>query len=1441
MVRLGNARTRLYPLEPWLIHPKHQYPGYYRRALVALGDPVIAMVISRTSSRTGRQLRLRLRRTTLSALLSIGLLAGSLPAASPALAATLTFTSTADSYTNSGSPASNYGTQASVRVRSAINTAYLRFNVSGLGAAVQSATLRLFVTDPSPLGGTVHRTTGAWTETGLNHNNAPPLDGAVLATAGNVVAGTWIELDVTPAVTGNGEVNLGIQSTSGNSALYASREAAQDPELVVTTAGGPPPAPVANFSGTPLSGTAPLQVTFTDSSTNNPTSWAWDFQNDGTTDSTLQNPTFTYPAAGTYDVKLTATNGGGPDSEIKLGYVVVTTPPPAPVANFSGTPLSGTAPLQVTFTDSSTNNPTSWAWDFQNDGTTDSTLQNPTFTYPAAGTYDVKLTATNGGGPDSEIKLGYVVVSGSGGGTPLTFTSTADSYTNSGSPASNYGTQASVRVRSAINTAYLRFNVSGLGAAVQSATLRLFVTDPSPLGGTVHRTTGAWTETGLNHNNAPPLDGAVLATAGNVVAGTWIELDVTPAVTGNGEVNLGIQSTSGNSALYASREAAQDPELVVTTAGGPPPAPVANFSGTPLSGTAPLQVTFTDSSTNNPTSWAWDFQNDGTTDSTLQNPTFTYPAAGTYDVKLTATNGGGPDSEIKLGYVVVSGPPAPVASFTGSPTDGTAPLQVTFTDTSTGAPTSWAWDFQNDGIIDSTLQNPIFTYSAPGSYSVRLTASNAGGPSSQLIADFIQVGAPPAAPVAEFSGTPTSGTAPLSVTFTDASTNNPTSWAWDFQNDGVTNSTQQNPTFVYTTAGTYAVRLTAANATGPDSETKTGYIVVGSGGGTPVTFVSSADAHVRSTSVSTNFGTATTLRLRTAPSEVYRGYLRFTVAGLTQAPTNARVRLYVTDASPIGGSIYTVSDSWTETGITWSNAPPISGTALSSAGPVTPGTWIELDVSAAVTGNGTYSFGMQTSSGDSVLFSTREGVNPPQLVVSASGTVPPAPVANFTGTPTSGTAPLQVTFTDTSTNTPTSWAWDFQNDGTTDSTLQNPAFTYTTQGSYSVKLTATSPNGSNTLVRTSYVTVSPPSGPTDVTFVGSGDIAACGNVEGDEATAALLDGIPGTVYTTGDNVYETGTAAEFANCYEPTWGRHKARTRPSVGNHEYGVANASPYYAYFGAAAGDPTKGYYSYDLGENWHIVVLNSNCGDVPGGCGTNSAQAQWLRADLAANTDACTLAYWHHPRFTSSGPSAASMGPMWQALYDDGAEVILNGHAHVYERFAAQTPTALADPATGIRQFTIGVGGKSFAGFASTPAANSEVRHNQTFGVLKFTLQAAGYTWQFVPVAGKTFTDTGSGACHGPPSSAQSTGIVLATSSESNSSDGLPAPAADWKQISSTEVAWLGQAAPVTSSTTPSLICSIDSDVVRAATSRSSVTRYHASTFQGAALTTRWLPRK
>jgi 3',5'-cyclic AMP phosphodiesterase CpdA len=245
-------------------------------------------------------------------------------------------------------------------------------------------------------------------------------------------------------------------------------------------------------------------------------------------------------------------------------------------------------------------------------------------------------------------------------------------------------------------------------------------------------------------------------------------------------------------------------------------------------------------------------------------------------------------------------------------------------------------------------------------------------------------------------------------------------------------------------------------------------------------------------------------------------------------------------------------------------------------------------------------------------------------------------------------------------------------------------------------------------------------------------------VAGREQTARLLDGLGGLVFALGDLAYYQGTAEQFRTCYEPTWGRHKERTRPTPGNHEYESPGAVPYFSYFGENAGPFGRGYYSFDVGS-WHIVSLNSNV-DI----GANSAQVGWLQQDLAASTKSCTLAFWHHPLFSSGqNGGSSSVRDVWRVLYDRGVDVVLNGHDHHYERFARQDPVGVRDETRGIRQFVIGTGGATLTPTRSRQPNSESI--GTVWGVLLVTLDPGSFSWQFVPVAGQSFSDTGRDACH------------------------------------------------------------------------------------------------
>lgn len=262
-------------------------------------------------------------------------------------------------------------------------------------------------------------------------------------------------------------------------------------------------------------------------------------------------------------------------------------------------------------------------------------------------------------------------------------------------------------------------------------------------------------------------------------------------------------------------------------------------------------------------------------------------------------------------------------------------------------------------------------------------------------------------------------------------------------------------------------------------------------------------------------------------------------------------------------------------------------------------------------------------------------------------------------------------------------------------------------------------------------------------LVGAGDIAECSG-GADTATSDLVESVGGIVFTLGDNAYENGTFAEFRDCYGPTWGRPaiKDRTMPVAGNHDYNTGGAAGYFRYFGAAAGDPDEGWYAYDAGT-WRVYALNSNC-DAIGGCGAGSAQQRWLREDLAANPRGCVAAMWHHPRFSSGEHgNHAVMADLWRTLQDAGAELVLAGHDHSYERFGPQDASGRADE-RGLVEMVVGTGGRDPHAFRD-PQPNSLVRASPVFGVMRLELRPGGYSFEFLAVPGGDFTDTGSGACH------------------------------------------------------------------------------------------------
>jgi PKD repeat protein len=515
---------------------------------------------------------------------------------------------------------------------------------------------------------------------------------------------------------------------------------------------------------------------------------------------------------------------------------------------------------------------------------------------------------------------------------------------------------------------------------------------------------------------------------------------------------------------------------------GPPPAPVAAFVGSPTSGTEPLTVNFTDQSTGSITSWSWTFGDGGT--STAQNPSHQYTSAGTYTVTLNVTGPGGSDGETKTNYITVNPCVNPTAGFVGSPTSGDYPLNVTFTNQSTGA-TSYNWNFGDGGT--STATNPGHTYTAAGTYTVTLTATNACGADQMVRTNYITVTTPPCdPPVAAFVGSPTSGDYPLSVSFTDQSPNTPTSWSWTFGDGGT--STAQNPGHTYTAAGTYTVTLTATNACGSDGETKTDYITV-----TQPTVAYAAVPY------NTGFESGSFDQYWFTQSNNSEGRILITSAN------TPRGSYHMTMDDNLNGGLYAQNEAWlrvnlagkgdvdltfwwkefsdedhTQDGVFFSDNGGASFTKVRNlTGGSTTYQQITMDVDQLAAANGlalTGTFVIKFQQYDNYGITT-DGMAFDDVSVISYET---PPVADFSGTPTSGVVPLLVNFTDLSTNNPTSWSWNFGDGGT--STAQNPSHIYNAVGTYTVTLTATNAFGSDGETKTGYVTVNEPSSWTVITY-----------------------------------------------------------------------------------------------------------------------------------------------------------------------------------------------------------------------------------------------------------------------------------------------------------------------------------------------------------------------
>jgi PKD repeat protein len=836
---------------------------------------------------------------------------------------------------------------------------------------------------------------------------------------------------------------------------------------------GPGTPPVANFNYVAQCPN-PLYAEFTDTSTGNPTSWSWSF-GDGQT-STLQNPTHTYPGVGGYEITLTVSNAYGSSSISKVLCISCITCPP--VANFTFVSQCPN-PLNVQFTDTSskiaTEGPTSWSWQF-GDGQT-STLQNPTHTYAALGDYTVTLTATNSAGSNSISKT--VHISPCVPEANFTYISQCPNPLNV-----QFNDTTSAIVTEKPTTWSWNFG-DGQTSTLQNPTHTYAVIGDYNVTLTASNAAGSSTVSKIVHlpTCAPEANFTIRAECPNPLFAQFTDTSTGNPTSWSWQFGDGQTSTLQNPSHTYSTVGAFEITLTASNAGGSSSIskvlciscitcpPVANFTFVSECPN-PLYVQFTDTSstiaTEVPTSWSWQF-GDGQT-STLQNPTHTYAALGDYNVTLTASNAGGSHSISRTVHIASCSPAADFSFVTQCPN----PLNVQFTDTSSTIisekPTAWSWNF-GDGQT-STLQNPAHTFAALGDYNVTLTASNSAG--SSTVSKAVHIA--PCSPAADFSFV-TQCPNPLNVQFTDTSSTiiseKPTAWSWTF-GDGQT-STLQNPTHTYAAMGDYNVTLTASNAAGSSTVSKTVHI----GPCPPVVdftylsecpnplYVQFTDASSqiiteRPTSWSWNFGDGTTSTFQN-PAHTYAAYGDYNV---TLTATNAA------GSRSVSKTVHIVKCPDPPIACFWTY--PQTGTAPlevefcdCSKTDILTWFWDFGDGNTSTQSQPIHIYYQPGSYTVSLTVTNATGtdteIQPDYVVVTSPPQSPPR--AYFTTNKNIGAVPLTITFTDLSSGIPDSWLWNF-GDGAT-STERNPVHVYTQPGYYTVSLEVKNSLGSSTYTTSS--------------------------------------------------------------------------------------------------------------------------------------------------------------------------------------------------------------------------------------------------------------------------------------------------------------------------------------------------------------------------------------
>jgi chitodextrinase len=1143
---------------------------------------------------------------------------------------TSTFAPTADAYVAEATASTNFGTSTTLRVDAGTDPdveTYIRFPVTGLTGAIQSAKLRLWVgSDATGNGPAVYTTASTWSEGSITWATRTARVGTGTDDKGSIPTNSWVEFNVASLIAGNGTYDFVLAGTSTDGINFSSREAASNkPQLVIVTQGptdSENPSDPSSLSATPTSGTR-VDLSWT-GSTDNTAVTNYDIFRNGSLLTTVGNVTSyadtSVAHATTYDYKVRAVDGAGNRSGFSNTSSVTT---PTDTEN-------PTAPTQV------------------NASASAATRIDLTWT---AGTDDVGVT-------NYEIYRDDNLLT-----TVGAVTSYADSTV---SPSTTYTYQLKA-VDGAGN--HSGFSNSS-SATTPGATDGENPTDPTGLTANVISATRvdlSWTGSTDNVNVAGYdlfRDGVLLVSIGPVTS--YADTSVVNGTTYAYKVRA--FDDAGNRSGFSNTQ-------TVTTPDTQPPQPPSNLVATVIT-TTRVNLSWTAGSDNVGVT-NYEIFRGGSLLTTVGNVTSysdtTVMAGATYSYQVRARDA--------------------------------AALRSTFSNTATVTTT--------DGTPPSQPTNLLATATAYNRIDLSWTAST-----DNVAVTNYEI----------YRGGVLLTTVGAVTSYSDTAVTPGTSYSYQVKAMDLAGN---RSAFSNTSSATTTQQL--------------------------VTLTPTADARVEQATPTTNFGTATALRVDAGSTPV-ESYLLFNATGLAGTLRHASLRVWASSGTADGPAVYTSPTNWTETGITWATRPTRTGAGTDDKAGISTGTWVEYDVTSLMTGNGTWSFVLAGVSSDGVDFHSKEATNDPQLVITMGAADTQAPSA-----PTlSGAAPspTQVDLSWTAaTDDVAVTGYDLYRGATLRASLglvntySDTTVSANTTYTYTVKARDRAGNvssASNTVtVRT------PTSGGTSPVIAVAGDIA-CANTDAaynggagtsiacqQRATSDLLVNAGyAAVLVLGDNQYNSGSLSQFNAVYDPTWGRVKSITHPTIGNHEYGTSNASGYFTYFGSSAGDPSKGYYSYDIGT-WHVVTLNSNCTIVA--CTAGSTQEQWLRADLAAHPSTCTVATTHHARW-SSGHDGDNvfLQPLWQALIDGGVDVLLSGHSHNYERFAPQNASGGLDNTNGIRQFVVGTGGAFFTGVGSAHP-NSQVRNNDTFGIMKMTLRPTGYDWQFIRAAGGSFTDSGSTACH------------------------------------------------------------------------------------------------